>query len=72
LENIGDKAARDVLRRLGTGAAGARLTREAQESLQRLSRRPSGESLGTEKGGERGRSLFGVSNREKAPDAFAT
>jgi RNA polymerase sigma factor (sigma-70 family) len=36
LERIGDKPARDLLRRLSKGAAGAWLTEEARTSLQRL------------------------------------
>ncbi len=36
LERIGDKPARDLLRRLSEGAAGAWLTEEAQRSLRRL------------------------------------
>jgi RNA polymerase sigma factor (sigma-70 family) len=35
-ERIGDKPARDLLRRLSEGAAGAWLTEEAQRSLRRL------------------------------------
>jgi WD40 repeat protein len=38
LERIGDKPARDVLRRLADGPAGTRLTEEARESLRRLQR----------------------------------
>jgi WD40 repeat protein len=39
LENVGSAEAQDVLRRLAKGAAGARLTREAAGSLQRLAKR---------------------------------
>jgi hypothetical protein len=39
LENIGTPEAREALRRLGTGAPGSRLTREARSSLERLNRR---------------------------------
>jgi RNA polymerase sigma factor (sigma-70 family) len=39
LERIGDKPARDLLRRLSEGAAGAWLTKEAQISLRRLEQR---------------------------------
>jgi WD40 repeat protein len=39
LERIGDKPARDLLRRLSEGVAGAWLTEEARTTLQRLQRR---------------------------------
>src|SRR5262249_10184044 len=42
LEHIGSPEARRVLEGLAAGAAGARLTHEAKESLQRLARRPPG------------------------------
>jgi WD40 repeat protein len=40
LEHIGTPAAREVLESLARGAPGARLTREARASLERLARRP--------------------------------
>ena len=40
LEHLGTPPARQVLERLTTGAPRARLTREAQASLERLFRRP--------------------------------
>jgi hypothetical protein len=39
LERIGDQPARDLLRRLSEGAAGAWLTEEARMSLRRLEQR---------------------------------
>jgi hypothetical protein len=39
LEQIGTAAAQDLLRKVAAGAAGARLTREAQAALDRLARR---------------------------------
>lgn len=40
LESIGDKAARNVLQTLASGASQAQLTREAKAALLRLSKRP--------------------------------
>jgi hypothetical protein len=40
LEDIGTPAARNLLQTLASGAPAARLTREAQASLERLKRRP--------------------------------
>ncbi|MGH7222514.1 MAG: WD40 repeat domain-containing protein, partial [Gemmataceae bacterium] len=40
LERLGDKPARDLLRRFSQGAAGAWLTEEARTTLRRLERRP--------------------------------
>jgi WD40 repeat protein len=39
LEHVGTGAARDVLRKLATGAPGSRVTQEAKSSIQRLERR---------------------------------
>jgi hypothetical protein len=40
LERVATKEARDLLRDLGKGATGARLTQECQDSLRRLEQRP--------------------------------
>lgn len=40
LERVGTKAAKELLRTLSKGAAGARLTQECQDSLRRLDQRP--------------------------------
>jgi WD40 repeat protein len=40
LEHVGTPEAREVLRKLATGAPGSRITQEAQSSLERLRRRP--------------------------------
>lgn len=40
LERIGNKEAKELMRKLAKGAAGARLTLECQDSLRRLDRRP--------------------------------
>jgi hypothetical protein len=40
LERIGTPEARQLLKRLATGAPGARLTREAKASLERLAIHP--------------------------------
>lgn len=40
LERVGTKDAKELLRTLGKGAAGARLTQECKDSLRRLEQRP--------------------------------
>jgi hypothetical protein len=40
LERVGTKEAKDLMRKLAKGAAGARLTQECQDSLRRLEQRP--------------------------------
>ncbi len=40
LERIGTKDARELMKKLAKGAAGARLTQECQDSLRRLEQRP--------------------------------